>query len=821
MSDKLTENQRLQWMLLSLVMIVGLIIGLAALIFISPRLLATHRSSTAVMAGIQTTPSLTLSLQPFASPTQTNTPRPTLSPTITPSPSITPTPPDTPTPAGPPTLTPARPMPQSANYVLATWSVEEARHMISLMEDYPNTLPNLAEEDQAGYYQAFQYAVFALQESLINIPAAQQDADWPWKLAYNLARVGDEAAGKEYAGIISTALTRGDVDLSQLYLWFQEREPRLSLYMAETRPPRGYLSSHLVEIRGSGSAILWLVEKPGGFQAIPLVSHFDFANQPQVSWILAELNGSTADGDELAVYFSNNPGDYQLHPPLVFNLDKIPAVLLPFFPEGKLFDLGMQFTNQWSVVPSTGIYNDLAFQSQLFPTCPLNLSLLFRWNGAYFELINDRYIIAEKPANLASCQLLAEHAARFWGAKAAVNVMEPLLPGWPPALDLNGKPYPADAHDEWRFRLGVYAALLGDAGKAVGWMQENIDTPSLPLSSWIAPSKDFLQVYKNGQELYRACVSVDFCDANAALKSLVAGMHGSKDIMEELWNLGMQSHASGYFDFELDRQSERWFTLRHRPLEALQFWILGQYSGGVEALFAGQVDASPPQIFILDPDYVREDGLQYLPVVFLDNYLAFSLRRMPLSSKPYLLPIPLRQEYPDKFGGAVAQAESELFSGTRPAEVYKQLKELQDYPGLLCQNNWSCDRYFYLLGLSAELAGDTQAAIEAFHRVWLDYSRSPFTTMARLKLAGSPTYISPTPTLSLTPSGTVTPLPTVSGTPPTNTPTVSRTPPTNTPTVSGTPPTPTPTITSGVVPTATRTPTSLYPPPAATTALYP
>jgi hypothetical protein len=125
------------------------------------------------------------------------------------------------------------------------------------------------------------------------------------------------------------------------------------------------------------------------------------------------------------------------------------------------------------------------------------------------------------------------------------------------------------------------------------------------------------------------------------------------------------------------------------------------------------------------------------------------------------------------------------------------LLDLESYPGLICRNTWSCDPFYYFLGLSSELAGDERTAVEAYHRLWLDYSTSPYTTMARLKLFGE-AYHTPTPTPTITPTGTGTaqptsafsPTPTITGTPPTATPTGSPT-----PTVSGTPPTPTPTLT--------------------------
>jgi hypothetical protein len=681
--------------------------------------------------------------------------------------------------------------------------------MVLLMDDYPNTLPQATrEEDEATNYESFQYAVTALNESLLFFPDSSQADEWKWMLAYDLAHLGNEQAGKNYADLIAAALTNGEIDLSQLYIWFQEHEPRLSLYMVETKPPKGDLSSHLLEIRGPGSAFIWLVETPSAFQAFSLGSGFDFVNQSEASWILADLNNFPQDGDEAAISFSSAPGDYQLHPPRVFNFSRVPAVEMPFYPEGMLFDFGMEYKNHWAIVQSTGSRNDLVFRSELFPACPVTITRVYRWNGSFFEFITDRYELIDKPQKIENCEVLVDHAADQWGPKAATSIMEPLLPSWPPAKDINGKPYPLDAHDEWRYRLGVYYALLGETDKAIGWMRENIDSPTIPLSRWIVPSEDFLEIYQTNEDLYRACVSVPFCDANYAISTLADGMPESDDLLADLRDLGVQNHASGYFDFDDDGQPERWFTARNRPLEPLGFWILSQFTQGVKALFTGEVKASPPQFYFLDPAYVQDDAVQWSPVVFLDNYLAFSMQRIPGTLMPYLIDIPLRTEYPNHFKDAVAKAETDLFSGVPPAQVYQTLADLQDYPGLLCRTDFTCDSYYYLLGLSAQLAGDTQAAIDAYHRVWLDYSKSPYTTMARLKLTGAVAPPTLTPSITPTSTGTITSLPTSTLTPTmTLTPTPSGPPPTNTPTITGTLPTKTPTPTKTASPTNTATPT--------------
>jgi hypothetical protein len=119
-------------------------------------------------------------------------------------------------------------------------------------------------------------------------------------------------------------------------------------------------------------------------------------------------------------------------------------------------------------------------------------------------------------------------------------------------------------------------------GKVDRLMKENIYSPSLPLSSWIEPSQDFLGIYKTNEDLYLACVSVDFCDANLAVESLASGLQASPDILSDLWNLGVKTHASGYFDFELDDQTERWLQCGTDRWKRCSFgsWGSSPRSGG-------------------------------------------------------------------------------------------------------------------------------------------------------------------------------------------------------------------------------------------------
>jgi hypothetical protein len=96
----------------------------------------------------------------------------------------------------------------------------------------------------------------------------------------------------------------------------------------------------------------------------------------------------------------------------------------------------------------------------------------------------------------------------------------------------------------------------------------------------------------------------------------------------------------------------------------------------------------------------------------------------------------------------------------------------------LCRGTWTCDEYFYMLGLASELTGDQKAAIDTYLTLWQDYDKSPFTTMARLKLIGLLNTPTPTLTPTTTPTIPLAATPTATGPAPTVLPpTHSATPP--------------------------------------------
>jgi len=798
-SSNQSKNVRL--LILNLVLIVFCIAGLGLLITVYYIFTYSHSSVTSTVTRTPrptTTQLPVLSYTP--SPTVTDTPHPSLTPTITQTPTNTAQFSETPTTTGLPTLTPAPPAVLSSAYQLKPWSPEMADYMARLLQGFPDTLQSrTTSDDKNAYYRAFKYPILAFQEAILRFPDSRQVSQWRWNLANNLALTGDSKATSLYAALLADSLNSGEANIENLYTWFSVLEPNMQLHMTEIKPPPGKVSAWILEVRSKGgSGFIELMESSTGYNTHPIYSHFDFENALQANWIVTDLDRIPDNGEELASYSSNLAGQFLLEAPHIFMLNSVPNNSLPFLPIGGLFNVGMDFTNYWSVIKDSSGKNDLVFDSTIYPPCPVNIQKYYRWNRLYFENTKSQYKFRDKPLDLSRCETMVNHAAETWGPEAAIPLMESLLPDWPPAKDIEGNPYPADAKDEWRYRLGVYNALLGDWETSIRYFNQVSTDPTVQNSSWITPSQEFLALYQKSVDIYKVCLLTEFCDPGHAIGLLVGNIQAEDDALQYLWKSGLKTNSSGWFDFDGDDEPERWFTVRHRPRGRLELWILAKFSGGIKALEVAFTDAIQPTMDYLEEAYISDEGLSLQPVVMLDGKYAFSMRRMPDDQEPYLVEVPLRKEFPNRFLVPLESYEKALLEGANAQVIQQKLVNLEENPGLLCKPTWSCDRYFYILGLASELAGDELSAVEAYHRLWSDYSKSPFTTMARLKLSSLGEIIFPTAVSSSTPTNTgipSTPTLTITGTATQATPTFTQT------------SEPSKTVTTSPTPTTTETPT--------------
>jgi hypothetical protein len=747
---------------------------------------------TPVSQVLTVTPLLPPSDTPSPSPTSTSTPRPTwtLAPTLTPTQTGTPTATATVTPL--PTLTPARPLQFNDLYRLREWTPERADNLVKLLQGYPNArFPREADRLNPAYDAAFEYAAFAQREALLRMPDEPQAESWRWGLAYSLSRLNDPSAGASYLALIEEALNASQASLETLPDWFAEHEKRLELNTRPFTAPDGAIQSRIIEIRTMGGGVyLWILESVQGFRGQVLVSRFDFPNQIYPSHTSGDLTG---DGvDELVVIFSPALDNNLLQTPFVFDLSARQARELPFAPEMP-FDFATEFQNEWIAAETSEGIKYLQFIGSIYPACPVRVMRAYHWDGSRFVSEETRYTIQPHAGLEGHCERVVTHISNTWEPEATTRLMRVLLPDWPPASQADGRPYPPEAHDEWRLKAGLHSALAGQRDEAIQTMQEIVSLPAVPGNTWAVQAGRFLEIYQSEEDLYKACQEIESCALGLALERLARTipMPDYHNAPAYLDRFGIDRRASGIFDFENDGMPERWIIVQHRPGQELEFWILAQGPESARAIFVEVADTGEPFLRYHEP---AADP----PVVQTRMRAGFILLRVPDTQEPYLVHVPV-EFFPTTYTlDALNTATTALFAGADPASVRRDLEAVRESDRFNCLNYRICARFRYTLALAYELSGDQKIAIDEYIDLWWNERASQYTTMARLKLEQLP-YNSPTPTRTLTPDPNATPTqtltPTVTDTPdpnatPTNTPTITPTPtdtpsPTVSPTVQG------------------------------------
>jgi hypothetical protein len=415
--------------------------------------------------------------------------------------------------------------------------------------------------------------------------------------------------------------------------------------------------------------------------------------------------------------------------------------------------------------------------------------------------LEDTYQIQPDPELLSFCEIVVNHAISVWGLEPTIQLMETLLPSWPPAQTTAGGEYPEDALDEWRYRLSVYHALLGNQAESVGYANAIISDPVTPDSQWIVPAIEFLDAYQEQRDIYKSCLPSVFCNPRLAFQSLAATITAQEypDLIEVLEDAGVTIRSNGFFDFDKDGESERWVVIRHNTGTPLEFWIVFPTDTGINVLFVETLETDNPRVTYLEPDSEP-------PVVLIDPDITFKVERQGPEDEKTIVMVEQEVVYSsDLTGLELDRLEDILLTGGDPEFVQEELLVLRESPFFTCSYLF-CPRYLYLLGLASELANDERAAVDAYLELWRDYLDHPYATMARFKLLSTitpPPTLTPTNTASPTVQTIVTQTPTITGSPTITTPTMTLTP-------APTGETQSPTLT--ITPTFTVTPEGYVPP---------
>jgi hypothetical protein len=685
--------------------------------------------------------------------TPTNTISPTPGLTFTPKPTRTPTnaPPPTasPQPTLLPSITPAYPSEHNDQYELILWTPELADDLIEILEVYPDTLSSYARgDDNQGYYDAFQYALFAQREALLRFPSASQADVWQWQLAYNLARTGNQSAGEVYANLITQELNRADTTLDDLYTWGLKQTPPLLIESFPLDAGDNALSSELVKVTAeeNGSAYFWLIERTTGYTSNSLTSNFDFIRPNQIDNFIISLLAST--GEVVGTFPTKIYESLHYRPPSVFSLVTQPPEQLSF----ALFSppaIGPDFTNNWQPIAGGDGQGDLQFVDVVFPACPVTVSHFYEWNGLEFVFLEDTYAISPDPDLLSYCEFVVNHSINTWGLEPTIQLMETLLPVWPPETTTTGKDYPEDALDEWRYRLSIYHALLANQEQSIEYAQLIIDDPASPDSRWIEPASDLLATYHTQRDIYRVCINSEYCNPRMGFDSLIRTItiEEHSDLNSILEQAGVDIRSSGLFNFDNSAESERWLIVRHQTGTPLEFWIISPNEVHLQSLFVTTVNTHTPQLSYLEP-------ISEPPIVLLEPDFTFHYIRIGPENEPVIVQVEPEVVFSsDLTEMDLDYLEEILLTGGDPAFVQEELIILSKSPHFTC-SFLLCPRFLYLLGLASELANDEYSAVAVYLDLWRQYPGHPYTIMARYKLGST---LEPTPTLVPTTTSTTTP----------------------------------------------------------------
>ena len=614
---------------------------------------------------------------------------------------------------------------------MGPYDADLADSYASRMRQAPNDRFKGDDLNTNEYLAYYRYAVLAYREALLRFPEDWRTERWSWGLAFALGMTGDPQAVDMYTTFLRQGLETPGRQVTDLPAWFKEHEPDLTMSVNLLKPRTGTLESALIEIQPA--ALFFYYERtPNQRMVWPLTANFDMLNGQGARWLALE----TADGSaEIALYLPDADGSWLAYP-RIFTIPGGAPPIERMVQHPTPYNFMMALDVHLQSLPTQ---DGLTISALGFPACPVVIEDTYQDGGDGYQFQGRTYRFGEGalalPQNLANCQTLLSVIEGAWPLDGILAVMGKLAPLWPPALDTSGHPYPPGSGEALRTRLAAYELAAGTT-------------------------------INNS---YKECQLTAYCNLRPVLSKAV--LNGNPETaLAQLLEAGLVTGGNGSFDFNQDNILERWFTVRHRETDALEFWILVQTNLGIRPVYVGLAEVPSPTI------YFREDGSSP-PVFQLVNseghVLKFDGMGNPWIDSQAVTPL-LTTYTLDQ----LILAEQELFNGVHPSIVRQRLQWVLDSGRFNCLNDRICDRFYYLLALTYEMTGNKTEAVDTYIKLWWENSTSPLTTIARLKLlfnpppTETPTF---TPTNTNTPTVTLTPDPLKSSTP-TSTVTLTLTP---------------------------------------------
>jgi tetratricopeptide (TPR) repeat protein len=647
-----------------------------------------------------------------------------------------------------PTFTPNTASLNPESYKLQSWSAEKADLMIAQVLSHLR-----AEEDNSDYQgvygfsyymEQFEYLAFAEMEALFRFPDAPQAIYWKWDLCYNLAFSYLSAESIDapelpcYARLIQNGLNSGETNLRDLSDWFSSREARFSFDITSLGPLRGYSSAHVITLEYN--AILLVLEKGGVFDVQGLMSNMFFYRESSSKFQLLDLTGD--DFPEIIIYFNRSHccGSWSSHfiyefpsgrPYRLFfeNLDGS----LPYV--SSAYDSEITSLDKSSEPPGLLFNGHYDKGDPLFQPCNLRKYEKYYWDNDQFELVETWLGIdpPDKYDDIEFCNFVLETATEQGELNMAVEAISSIQVGAP---DIK--------MDQMLYRLGEYHARLGNSEKAKGYFAKAIATRELSgeaQSQWAENAQLFLDGYENNDAYYITCSVIADCNMQDALREIIAGTQPESFsiIVESLKDRGIPIKASGYMDMDFDTDGEQWIVVNHPNRSQNELWSLVKTPNKVYSLFLTTITTTTP-------GFKTFNGSNKIELSTANGRSLFSLERLSLTDHPYILLhndgySPLDDEtymLHSSLQGSLDDITVRLMNGANPAQLKDALIEMETSKTYNCAETTLCAELYYLLGLTNELLGDDQAAVEVYLQLWKTSPESIYTIMARSKLEQIP-----------------------------------------------------------------------------------
>ncbi len=749
---------RIKWLIFVHLVLELLVVGCSARLDVKPELTVTSPSHI---------PSRTITNTQTSSPmpTFTNTPTPTSRPTRRPTATLRTTTIPTATPTYAPIFTPEALTGDHTKDHLIPWTLNKAEEMIALMNHYPETLSDFNRGYLNNqYYYAFRFTAISQQEALLRFPDAANSRTWRWDLAFNLMQASDSSASYVYSNLLQESLTSKETTLEDLPGWVSQQQKHIGLQVIPLVHSEQYVQHALIDIYPSSqwsttdnhwvSIFLWVVEFPDGYKIFPLESaNLDWLGDGTEYKVL-DLTGDGLD-EIITIHMHQNGTLARWQDIDIFDVSQVPPqrILRTDSPLGDI--------SQFKRDEKSGFSITSPMSYEVIPTCPIEWTQTYLWNGTQFEFLERQYDFRYLSEGFPYvCHFSLDRISRLGDYEAAIPVWENILANWPPPKD----PYPIDSapldfYDEVNFRLAIYFAILGDSEIAIDYLNDILLNPAIPASKWIIPAQRFLNTYHTPKDLYRACIQAPICHPQHVLKRFVASLTSDTlfVVFDQLREYGVTLLGAGAYDFDQDGQIEKWITIRHRVGEPIELWILAIESGHLKALYVDDVELVTPsfiQVENVEVIFYSTATLIFGPIIMNEQRLTkemfliqygtdrkFIYQSLKPNNEPEVFWIPPADFYCTgcQVFDALARARQALFTGADPIEVRGNLLEIQDM-SVFKKNNYadSHAQLLYLLALTYELTGDERPAVNAYLELWRIYPDSPYTVMARMKLEKAP-----------------------------------------------------------------------------------